>query len=369
MGENQNQNQNQRSWSRLGVVRNASAAAGAFGGGHILRSTGRKDRHSKVCTAKGPRDRRVRLSAHTAIQFYDVQDRLGYDRPSKAVDWLMKKAKPAIDELAQLPAWKPIIHHDDNNLLNASSVVAGPSSSSCKTVGENENDGPSFLPPTTSMDSDAIADTLIKSFFPIPNSNSSANAMHFQTQDLRLSLQSFQDPTILLHHAPPASHGEAQHLFTATQLGFNASEHHQRLAVWNAGLDSAAGDGERVSSGSGTEGYLFNSPAPPPAALLYEQVVGGESHPQFLCSQRGPLQSSNTPWIRAWTEPSPAIAIATAAADPTQHQTLPFYPSPLSSGLDGFSGFRIPARIQGEEEEEHDGISDKLSSASSHSCH
>nr|GMC48599.1 transcription factor TCP4-like [Ipomoea batatas] len=271
-----------------------------------------KDRHSKVCTAKGPRDRRVRLSAHTAIQFYDVQDRLGYDRPSKAVDWLMKKAKPAIDELAQLPAWKPIIHHDDNNLLNTN-VVAGPSSSSCKT--------------------------------------------------------SFQDPTILLHHhAPPASHGEAQHLFAATQLGFNASEHHQRLAVWNAGIDSAAGDGERVSSGSGTEGYLFNSPAPPAAAALYEQVVGGESHPQFLCSQRGPLQSSNTPWIRAWTEPSPAIAI-TAAADPTQHQTLPFYPSPLSSGLDGFSGFRIPARIQGEEEEEHDGISDKLSSASSHSCH
>ncbi|KAJ4897996.1 Transcription factor TCP4 [Raphanus sativus] len=76
-------------------------------GGHIVRSTGRKDRHSKVCTAKGPRDRRVRLSAHTAIQFYDVQDRLGFDRPSKAVDWLIKKAKTSIDELAQLPPWDP----------------------------------------------------------------------------------------------------------------------------------------------------------------------------------------------------------------------------------------------------------------------
>ena len=72
-----------------------------------MRSTGRKDRHSKVCTAKGPRDRRVRLSAHTAIQFYDVQDRLGFDRPSKAVDWLIKKAKTSIDELAQLPPWDP----------------------------------------------------------------------------------------------------------------------------------------------------------------------------------------------------------------------------------------------------------------------
>ncbi|KAL8136735.1 hypothetical protein V2J09_002736 [Rumex salicifolius] len=77
-------------------------------GGHIIRSTaGKKDRHSKVYTAKGPRDRRVRLAAHTAIQFYDVQDRLGFDRPSKAVDWLMEKAKHAIDKLARLPPFDP----------------------------------------------------------------------------------------------------------------------------------------------------------------------------------------------------------------------------------------------------------------------
>ncbi|KAK4792391.1 hypothetical protein SAY86_022826 [Trapa natans] len=76
-------------------------------GGHIVRSTGRKDRHSKVYTAKDPRDRRVRLSAQTAIQFYDVQDRLGYDRPSKAMDWLIRNAKPSIDKLAELPPWLP----------------------------------------------------------------------------------------------------------------------------------------------------------------------------------------------------------------------------------------------------------------------
>ncbi|RLN23817.1 hypothetical protein C2845_PM07G23440 [Panicum miliaceum] len=69
------------------------ALATAFGSGRIVRSAaGRKDRHSKVCTARGLRDRRVRLAAHTAIRFYDVQDRLGYDRPSKAVDWLMRNA-------------------------------------------------------------------------------------------------------------------------------------------------------------------------------------------------------------------------------------------------------------------------------------
>lgn len=76
------------------------------GGGHIVRPrTGRKDCHSKVCTTKGPRDRRFRLSANTAIQFYDVQDRLGYDRPSKAVDWLIQKAKPSIDQLPHLSQW------------------------------------------------------------------------------------------------------------------------------------------------------------------------------------------------------------------------------------------------------------------------
>ncbi|XP_061983057.1 transcription factor TCP4-like [Populus nigra] len=90
--------------SRLGIS-NTVGEIVEVQGGLIVRPTGRKDRHSKVCTAKGPRDRRVRLSAHTAIQFYDVQDRLGYDRPSKAVDWLIKKAKTSIDELAELPAW------------------------------------------------------------------------------------------------------------------------------------------------------------------------------------------------------------------------------------------------------------------------
>ncbi|KAJ7566615.1 hypothetical protein O6H91_02G111100 [Diphasiastrum complanatum] len=68
-----------------------------------IRPTSGKDRHSKVNTSKGPRDRRVRLSVPTAVQFYDVQDRLGFDQPSKAVEWLMKKAKTAIDELCQLP--------------------------------------------------------------------------------------------------------------------------------------------------------------------------------------------------------------------------------------------------------------------------
>ncbi|XP_062189150.1 transcription factor PCF6-like [Phragmites australis] len=68
----------------------------------VSRASGGKDRHSKVYTAKGIRDRRVRLSVATAIQFYDLQDRLGYDQPSKAIEWLIKAAAAAIDKLPSL---------------------------------------------------------------------------------------------------------------------------------------------------------------------------------------------------------------------------------------------------------------------------
>ncbi|KAI6703428.1 hypothetical protein NL676_012564 [Syzygium grande] len=68
----------------------------------VSRSSGGKDRHSKVLTSKGLRDRRVRLSVATAIQFYDIQDRLGYDQPSKAVEWLIKAASESIAELPSL---------------------------------------------------------------------------------------------------------------------------------------------------------------------------------------------------------------------------------------------------------------------------
>uniref|UniRef100_A0A5B6Z0V3 Putative TCP transcription factor n=1 Tax=Davidia involucrata TaxID=16924 RepID=A0A5B6Z0V3_DAVIN len=65
----------------------------------VSRASGGKDRHSKVWTSKGLRDRRVRLSVATAIQFYDLQDRLGCDQPSKAVEWLLNAASNSIDEL------------------------------------------------------------------------------------------------------------------------------------------------------------------------------------------------------------------------------------------------------------------------------
>ncbi|GLJ49753.1 hypothetical protein SUGI_1056170 [Cryptomeria japonica] len=68
----------------------------------ISRPSGSKDRHSKVATAKGPRDRRMRLSVETAVKFFHVQDRLGFDQPSKAVEWLIEKCSSAIDELPHI---------------------------------------------------------------------------------------------------------------------------------------------------------------------------------------------------------------------------------------------------------------------------
>src|SRR5689334_7935689 len=68
----------------------------------VSRTFGGKDRHSKVCTVRGLRDRRIRLSVPTAIQLYDLQDRLGLSQPSKVIDWLLEAAKDDVDKLPPL---------------------------------------------------------------------------------------------------------------------------------------------------------------------------------------------------------------------------------------------------------------------------
>ncbi|XVF70101.1 hypothetical protein PTKIN_Ptkin11bG0135300 [Pterospermum kingtungense] len=434
--------------SRLGI-RHSGGEIVEVQGGHIVRSTGRKDRHSKVCTAKGPRDRRVRLSAHTAIQFYDVQDRLGYDRPSKAVDWLIKKAKPAIDELAELPPWNPEtlvttttstskpnnqedqntattdndkaayqfqIHHSGNLVENLAAgsgtrrrtaTIMGNEvqiqSLQQQEMGDNANNSSGFLPP--SLVSDEIADT-IKSFFPLgASSESPSSSMQFQnyppdllsrtsshSQDLRLSLQSFPEPILLHHHhqqqqaaTAQANHSEPVLFFGTNPLGgFDGSsagwEHHhqhqaemgrfQRLVAWNTGgggADTGSGDGGGGGSG-GVGGFVFGTPPQP-----LTPAFGQNSQ---LFSQRGPLQSSNTPLVRAWMDQP--ISTTDQHQHTHHHHHHPQIPQSIhhQAALSGigfttsgvFSGFRMPARIQGEEEE-HDSIANKLSSASSDSRH
>jgi len=80
--------------------RNGAAAAGQ-GHARARKRPFRTDRHSKIRTAQGVRDRRMRLSLDVARDFFALQDRLGFDKASKTVDWLLTQSKPAIDRLTE----------------------------------------------------------------------------------------------------------------------------------------------------------------------------------------------------------------------------------------------------------------------------
>ncbi|XP_015080481.1 transcription factor TCP4 [Solanum pennellii] len=214
-------------------------------GGHILRSTGRKDRHSKVYTAKGPRDRRVRLAAHTAIQFYDVQDRLGYDRPSKAVDWLIKKAKNAIDKLDELPPWNPNQIPGSTNEADALVLEQQPEYQLQRELEENNqsqvnNSSNSYLMQGGGggggeVQQQSLGDTM-KAFFPMNSGTSLMNFQNYpheimprsslQNEDLGLSLHT------TFHRASTSSHHhDDDHSTLFSNQNFEAN--YPRMASWN----------------------------------------------------------------------------------------------------------------------------------------
>lgn len=311
-------------------------------GGHIVRSTGRKDRHSKVYTAKGPRDRRVRLSAHTAIQFYDVQDRLGYDRPSKAVDWLIKKAKNAIDKLAELPPWNPIPNATEDGQetteqnggggSNEMAIVPAEQSESSGYNFQLQDNNSAFM--QSNIDNDAIA------FFPTTSAASSINFQTYHpsnnnsTQDLGLSLHSFQNQT-------PSND---QSLFSGSNpVGFEAN--YQRIVNWNN--DAAA---VTTASDMNRTGFMVNSAA-----------AAGFLGQGSAFSQRGTLQSSFSPSLRPWND------IPMASNEHHHgHKAQPIHQASIFGSRflsDALPGFCIPARIQGEDES-HGVASDRPSSSS-----
>ncbi|GFP94574.1 transcription factor tcp1 [Phtheirospermum japonicum] len=82
---------------------------------NLGKRTGKKDRHSKIRTAQGIRDRRMRLSLQIARKFFDLQDMLGYDKASSTIEWLFSKSKKAIKELMATKA-----QGTNNNNLNFS---------------------------------------------------------------------------------------------------------------------------------------------------------------------------------------------------------------------------------------------------------
>ncbi|XP_071686925.1 transcription factor TCP18-like [Rutidosis leptorrhynchoides] len=68
------------------------------------KKSSKQDRHSKINTARGPRDRRMRLSLDVAKKLFGLQDLLGFDKASKTVDWLLNKSKSSILELLPDPS-------------------------------------------------------------------------------------------------------------------------------------------------------------------------------------------------------------------------------------------------------------------------
>nr|APU53789.1 CYCLOIDEA-like protein 1 [Alloxylon pinnatum] len=61
----------------------------------------KRDRHSKILTAQGIRDRRMRLSLDVAPEFFGLQDLRDDDKPSKTIRWLLNQCKEAIKELVR----------------------------------------------------------------------------------------------------------------------------------------------------------------------------------------------------------------------------------------------------------------------------
>ncbi|GMJ10144.1 TEOSINTE BRANCHED 1, cycloidea and PCF transcription factor 3 [Hibiscus trionum] len=285
-------------------------------------------------------DRRVRLSAHTAIQFYDVQDRLGYDRPSKAVDWLIKKAKPAIDELAELPPWHP-------ESLNTTASIAKLSNQEDQIVG-------------TATDNDKLFQfhinhgrNLVESL--AAGSSSRRRTTKIMGNEVQISKLS---TGFVVEDQQLQSGSSAFTLVVSGADSFASTPQPRTSCCCSSGTAHGGGAG-------GVGGFLFGTPTQQPMPHSFGQ------NNQFF-SQRGPLQSSNTPLVRAWIDQP----ISTFDQHHHQHHNQiqeNIHHQAVLSGI-GFTtpgvffGFQVPARIQGEEDE-HDSIVNKLSSASSDSHH
>ncbi|KAM5571089.1 transcription factor TCP18 [Rosa sericea] len=67
----------------------------------MTRRSCKKDRHSKISTARGLRDRRMRLSLDVARKFFGLQDVLGFDKASKTVEWLLNQAGAEIKKVTR----------------------------------------------------------------------------------------------------------------------------------------------------------------------------------------------------------------------------------------------------------------------------
>ncbi|KAJ4879984.1 Transcription factor TCP24 [Raphanus sativus] len=166
----------------------------------VSRASGGKDRHSKVLTSKGLRDRRIRLSVATAIQFYDLQDRLGFDQPSKAVEWLINAASDSISGL------DPIDTNFDQTLSLSKSST---SESSLLSLSRTESRGKERERTSKERDNKDLQSSftqLLTSGFDEPNRNWTGGGSSDCFNPVQLmpnsnSLNHRQEPSLNHHHS------------------------------------------------------------------------------------------------------------------------------------------------------------------------
>ncbi|KAM1938170.1 hypothetical protein FF1_015802 [Malus domestica] len=94
------------------------------------RRTSKRDRHSKINTARGPRDRRMRLSLEVARKFFGLQDVLEFDKASKTVEWLLIQSEPEIKKLSR-------DHHrkfNYKNMVRCAKTTSPATSESCEML-------------------------------------------------------------------------------------------------------------------------------------------------------------------------------------------------------------------------------------------
>ncbi|GAU22554.1 hypothetical protein TSUD_93210 [Trifolium subterraneum] len=300
-------------------------------GGHIVRSTGKKDRHSKVYTSKGPRDRRVRLSAHTAIEFYDVQDRLGYDRPSKAVDWLIKKAKSSIDKLAKLPPWHPI---GENQTLKSQEEQNAATDTTGMVIGESsESNGYSFHLLSQISENQGNNNSSFISAHDVetnPIHSSSINFQNYPSENLGLSLHSFQDHNGFI---PWQSQQVCENHETsnANQNQTPFENQYQRIVNWN---------NETTNDYIKKVGFMVNSNNP----FLGQGSGSGSEY-----SPNATIESNFSHSVRTWNE----IPMADSSSEIHHHRSQQVHQASIFGnrfGCDGLAGFYIADTVQGGEE-------------------
>nr|AXM04991.1 cycloidea-like protein [Myripnois dioica] len=153
------------------------------------KKTSKKDHHSKIHTAQGPRDRRVRLSIDVARKFFYLQDLLGFDKASKTLDWLFIKSKIGIDELVEGKK-----HSPSSTVTDQSEVVFQETFkevSDAQDKGKNKKSAPKFVEGKRKKN--------YKSGFPVNQSRAEARARARERTKEKLHTKKLDDESKKVH--------------------------------------------------------------------------------------------------------------------------------------------------------------------------